>query len=137
MGKYSKYSQPKTVKKEIKPIWRGIGCILMVIVPVMTYGLMMLVTPLVAATGKIPPFLMGKIQLAPWVYETPFLSTLASYLYSANNLGLHAVVYLVMLLLVTGVTSLFYSMVYSLIGPTRYTEQDAQPTKHKAKKYTR
>jgi hypothetical protein len=40
MSRYSQYSSPESKKKtnnNIHPVWRGIGCILLVVIPVISY----------------------------------------------------------------------------------------------------
>ena len=62
---------------------------------------------------------------------------MATFIGSIHNLWMKMLTWFVILLLLTAVASLLYSMIYSLVGPARYTELDALPSKYKAKKYTR
>jgi hypothetical protein len=137
MAKFAKFQQKSPAKRGLHPIWRGIGCILIVVVPLVAYWLTVLSVPSIIATGKVPYALLGRIQFANWTYHTPFIGTIASYIYSINNLWLNIITFFVMVMLLTGVASLLYTMFYSLVGPARYNELDAPPTKHKAKRYTR
>jgi hypothetical protein len=137
MGKYAKYQRKPRVKKGMNPIWRGIGCILLAVVPVIAYGLMLVFVPLVIATGKVPYKLLGHIIFPEWVFKVPTVGTIASYISSIENLWTNLIIFFVILLILTGVSSLLYSMVYSLVGPARYSELDAPPSKHKGKVYTR
>jgi hypothetical protein len=137
IGKYSRFSSKPMEKKELNPIWRGIGCILIVVVPLLSYGLMLLSVPAIIATGKVPPQLMGQVNFPDWAYRTLVISGFTIFIHSLHNLWLNLIVFFVMALILTAIASLLYSMLYSLIGPARYTEVDAPPSKYKARKYTR
>ncbi len=137
MGKYSKYQRKSAEKKGMNPIWRGIGCLLIVIVPLVSYILMVLLGPLVIATGKIPYQLLGHVNFPAWVWRYRILNGIALFILNLNNLWFNILAFFVILLVLTAVTSLVYSLIYSLVGPARYSETDAPPSKYKAKKYTR
>jgi hypothetical protein len=137
MAKYAKFQQKSAAKRGLHPIWRGIGCILIVIVPLLAYWLTILSVPLIIATGKIPRQLLERIRFPDWAFHTTTISDIARYVYSINNLWLNIITFFIIVLLLTGVASLFYTMLYALVGPARYNETDAPPTKYKARKYTR
>ena len=84
-----------------------------------------------------PCELLGYIHFPDWVYKVPVLSGIASLIGGINNLGLGIVVFFVILVLLTGIFSLIYVTVLQIIGPPRYAEMDAPPSKHKAKRYKR
>jgi uncharacterized membrane protein len=136
MGQYTKY-KPLKEKPGMNPIWRGIGCVLLVVAPLVSYALTRLVAPLVEATGYVPLELLGYIHLPDWVYKVPVLRSIASLIGGINNLGLGIVVFIVIMVLLTGIFSLIYVAVLQTIGPPRYGEMDAPPSKHKAKRYKR
>lgn len=137
MTKYQKFQRPAHEKKELNPIWRGIGCLLIVIVPLLSYWLMLFAVPLIIATGKVPYQIMGYVHFPPWAFKVQIVAAIASYIGSIENLWLGIITFIVIALILTTVASLLYSLIYALIGPVRYTELDAPPTKYKAKKYTR
>jgi hypothetical protein len=137
MAKYGKYQSKSAPKKGLNPIWRGIGCILIVIVPLLAYGLMVLSVPLIIATGRIPYQLLGRVVFPEWTYTSQVTSDFAIFIYNIDNLWVKVITFIVMVLLLTGISSLVYSMIYGLIGPARYTDTDAPPSKYKVKKYTR
>ena len=137
MAKYSKYQRKTSEKKGSNPLWRGIGCILIVIVPLTAYVLMLFCVPPLIATGKIPHQLLGYVQFPLWVFKYQAINGMATFIGSIHNLWMKMLTWFVILLLLTAVASLLYSMIYSLVGPARYTELDALPSKYKSKKYTR
>ncbi len=137
MGKYAKFQRKTPEKKGLNPIWRGIGCILIVVVPLLAYGLMILFAPVIIATGKVPYQLLGFVHFPDWAYKVRIVADIAIFIGSIQNLWLNIITFFVIVLILTTVASLLYSWIYSVVGPARYTEMDAPPSKHKAKKYTR
>ena len=137
MGRVTKIQAEKNRKPETNPIWRGIGCILMFILPVASFFVSLITTPMVAATGLIPLELLGQAQFPAWFMRVPFLAALSTYLSSIPNLWLGVILFFIAMLVFTGIASLVYVSVLQTIGPPRYTELDAPPSTYKAKKYTR
>jgi hypothetical protein len=137
MAKYAKFQKKAAKKRDMNPIWRGIGCILIVIVPLMAYGLTVLVAPTIVATGKVPRELLGYVQFPLWVFKVRILADITYFIAHINNLYMNIITFLVMVLILTAVASLVYSFIYATVGPERYTATDAPPPKYKAKKYTR
>jgi uncharacterized membrane protein YuzA (DUF378 family) len=137
MGKYAKYQRKAPVKRGLHPIWRGIGCILIIVVPLIAYGLMVLVVPSIIATGKVPYQLLGYVHFPIWVFKVRILADIAIFIGSINHLWLNIITFFVIVLILTGVASLLYAMFYSLVGPARYSALDAPPSKYKAKVYKR
>jgi hypothetical protein len=137
MGKYSRFEFKKAGKKGMNPIWRGIGCLLIVIALLLAYGLTVIFVPSIIATGKIPYQLLGHVQFPDWAFKLKVTAEIAGFLSSFNNPWTNIITFFVILLLLTGVASLVYAIIQSVIGPPRYSDQDAPPSRHKAKKYTR
>ena len=137
MGKYEKYHRKSPEKRRMNPIWRGIGCILIIVVPLLAYWMMLVSVPLIIATGKIPYQLLGHVHFHEWVFKLRITTLIASFISNINNLWINIIMFFVMLLILTSVASLLYSMIYALIGPARYSELDAPPSKYKPKVYKR
>lgn len=121
----------------MNPIWRGIGCILIIVVPLMAYGLMLVFVPPIIATGKVPNQLLGYVHFPAWAFKVPIVASIASFISSINNLWINIITFFVMLMILTTVASLLYSMIYTVVGPPRYSAQDAPPPKYKPKVYKR
>jgi ABC-type Na+ efflux pump permease subunit len=137
MTAYNKFETGKSAKKAMNPIWRGIGCILIVLVPLISLGLTAILTPLLTTTGYVPRELMGHVIFPDWVSKVPILSAIAAFIASINNLWLSLIIFIVILVILTGISSLIYVSVLQVIGPPRYSETDAPPSKYKAKEYKR
>jgi hypothetical protein len=130
MGKYGNYefSRPGDDKRgQVHPIWRGIGCLFMFIIPLVSYaGAALLVREnMEQAWFQVPEELSGAVNFAP-VYE--FLPVLQSFL-----LSLGPIYYLDILLTVGfmivgfGAISVVYSFMYRAVGPSRYGPYDSPP----------
>ncbi len=137
MGKYSKYQRKSPPRREMSPIWRGIGCLLIIIVPAVAYGLTYLVLQETKRLNWVPAELLGYIQFPKWVWGLPVLDPVARFLGSLQDVWAFLILYIVLLLILIGLISLAYSLIYKIIGPPRYSELDAPPANKKAKDYTR
>ena len=109
----------------------------MVALPLITFGLTILSIPKLVATGLVPYQLLGRVNFPTWVFRTPVLRYVAIFISSINNLWLGLLVFFIILMLITGISSLIYVAVLQVIGPPRYTELDAPPTGYKPKVYKR
>ena len=121
----------------MNPIWRGVGCILAVVAPLVSFGLTILAIPPLLSTGLVPLELLNPIRFPDWVFNVPVLTDIAAFLGGINYLGLGIITFIVILILLTGIFSLIYVSIIQVIGPPRYSEIDAPPTRHKTKRYTR
>jgi len=137
MGKYAKYQHKSPEKRGMHPIWRGIGCILLIVVPLIAFGLMSVFVPSIIATGKVPYQLLGRVHFPEWAYKVRIVADIANFISSIDNLWINLITFGVMVLLLTAIASLLYSMIYSLVGPAHYSAVDAPPSKYKGKVYKR
>jgi hypothetical protein len=137
MAKYAKYQRKSPAKHGMNPVWRGIGCVLIVLMPLLAFGLMMVSTPGIIATGLVPYQLLGYVHFPAWAFRVQITSDIALFIGSINNIGVNIVVFIVILLILAGITSLLYTALYQVVGPARYSSLDAPPSKYKGKKYTR
>lgn len=137
MGRYNKFQNRTRQKPQANPLWRGYGCILMVALPLVTFGLTVTLTSPLVATGLVPLELLGYVNFPAWVFRVPFLAGGAIFLRGIDNLWLGVIVFFVIMLLLTAIGSLVYVAVLQVVGPPRYSELDAPPTGYKPKKYTR
>lgn len=136
MTKYSKYEFNQTEKKAwtIHPVWRGIGCVLMVLIPIMSYvGATFVVRENFKAHWfAVPAELSKHLDLSfVWRY-LPFLQQPLSGLEDLFNLDI--LLTLGFLIVGFGLLSVVYSMMYSAVGPSRYGPTDAPPVKRSPKR---
>lgn len=139
MAKYTKYQRPPFKKQRgSHPVWRGIGCLLMVVVPLMSYaGAVMLVNYGVGHGWPFPPEFVGYLRFPAWVWSAPVLPLLAGPIAAFPNLGAVLLVFFILLLLLSGIFSTLYAFLYRIWGPPKYTSIDAPPPRYKAKPYKR
>ena len=140
MGKYSSSSRqaPKPKREDTHIIWRGIGCLMMIIVPAISiaaavetikYGL--------DHNWAIPYQLLGVATLPDIFYKSSGLMTIFGPLTRIPNLYAYAATSLLYMVLLGGMISVIYAAVYRVVGPSRWGPTDAPPPKIKTKRYTR
>ena len=140
MGKYTSYTQKELPRKgETHEIWSGFGCVIMLIIPVISLAASVLTVGWIIDSGwhVIPRELLGIPKLPDIVYKSEGLRFLFLWMTDIKNLYAYIAVGLVYMLLISGVVSVIYAAVYRAIGPSRYTPLDAPPPKIKVVKKTR
>lgn len=124
MTKYSTYSQRALEKPRpwrVHPIWRGIGCIFMIIIPVMSYaGAYMLVRWDIKSKYIPIPHEFAMTINIPLIGRVPYL-------------GANLIVTLVLALVGFGVLMSIYALVYRLVGP-QGSPLDAPPIRRKVRR---
>ena len=106
-------------EKQVHPVWRGIGFLLIVITPIMGYA----VAQLLVAANKaqrwvsIPPELIAEGK-NPDLYVLIMITIVVSLM-----------IYLIL--------SLFTFLVLSIFSPPRYGPQDVPPISYRGKRYKR
>ncbi|MFN2216592.1 MAG: hypothetical protein ACK2TS_06575 [Anaerolineales bacterium] len=133
MSKYSKYQKPEEFQeRKIHPIWRGIGCILALVLPVISYFLAVeLVDFGLANEWPIPRELLGNVHIPGQVWVVNLPSNIISPINRFPNLLAVILFTFVILILLTGLISWIYSLLYRVIGPPQLSPIDAAPIKTK------
>ena len=141
MGKYNTRTNtpsgpnPKTT---VNPYMRGIGCIMIVLVPVFAYAVgNYLVAEQRFGLGILPDAWYAPLSVSPALAQNVVFGLVAQFLvdhpiYPAA-LALAAVVTFV----VGGIISIVYGYMYTLLAPSRYGPTDVPPPRVKTKKYKR
>jgi hypothetical protein len=139
MGKYSKYQKPpKDLKAPMHPLWRGIGCLMAIILPALSYlGAVEFVKLGLTKGWPIPVSLLGFVLFPEWVWNVSFLAGLLLPIATYRNFYAVMVFTFVILILLSGILSLFYSILYRIVGPPRLTPLDAPPIKGRKVKKSR
>ncbi|MDD2922175.1 MAG: hypothetical protein PHQ36_07805 [Anaerolineales bacterium] len=138
MGKYTKRAPEKYVEKDhTKSLaWRGIGCLLMIVVPALSIaGALLTINSSLA--GYIPFEFMGYPVLPNYLFATPGLTAIFAPIANTQNLYAVIAISIVYTVMIGGVISLVYAVIYRIANPHRYGPLDAPPPKFKAKKYKR
>lgn len=133
MGKYSRYryEQVKERRWKVHPIWRGFGLLFFVMVPVMSFiGAILLVRQNIQQKW-IPDV---PVELMRW-FNTPQLAIFSPELAKIYYLDIALTV--VLMVLGFGVISVVYSLLYSLMAPSRYGPVDSPPIRTSPRKTPR
>jgi hypothetical protein len=140
MGKYRTNSRiaQKPLPEGPHVIWRGIGCLMMIIIPAMSIAIAYELINYGLENGwSIPYQLLGKPQMPDWVYKSNGLLTILSPIMSTEHFYAYLALSVVLMIIIGGIISMTYAFVYRAVGPARYGPLDAPPPKIKTKKYTR
>ena len=140
MGKYSSYGKkpPAPKMNVVHPVMRGIGCIMIVIVPILAYGVSVILVNYGIAHGwPIPPGWLGTPGIHPLLRQLQGLTVILDFLQRQTNLTANLVFTIAITVLIGGVMSMIYGYIYTIFGPPRYGPTDAPPERVKVKKYTR
>ena len=139
MAKYQSYQKQKELpRNEVHPVWRGIGCIIILITPIISWA----AAQLLLEFGKIQHWaflyeLSDYVRFPDYVYKIPGILVAANYISSIPYLKALALFFFLLLILFSGIFSVLNAMLYRLVGPPRYTAIDAPAPRVKTKRYTR
>lgn len=125
MGKYGKLSRqvpPPQRPWTIHPIWRGIGCLIVLIGPFVAFAAAHVLLEMNLERGWYP---------VPPEFAAPL--TLPELGYVINHFYGNLLVAAVLLLIGFAVIMIVYSIFYSILGPPRYGPLDAPPIRDRGK----
>ena len=137
MGRRTVQTQTKDLSSKRPPIWRGIGCLLMIIIPVVSYAASVMTMPYLRGLGLIPVDLLFTPQLPSWIWAAPVLARMFQFLFVRYGIFATLLLTSIYIVLIGGTISVLYAFMYRLTAPARYGPLDAPPPKRKIKKYTR
>lgn len=141
MGKYTSHSRtpPKPRDPGVHPIMRGIGCIMMIVVPILAYGTALLLVDYGIRQGwPIPPNWLRPITIPPLLLSLRGLEPVWNFLLVQDNLIAVVVFTIAITVVIGGIMSVLYGYMYTLFGPPRYGPQDSPPIRGvKVKRYKR
>jgi hypothetical protein len=140
MGKYTTYSKtpPKPRNLGVHPVMRGIGCIMMIIVPILSYGIaLVLIDYAIQQRWPLPPSWLEPISIHPLLLQLRGLEPVWNFLIVQDNLIAILVFTIAIIVVIGGIMSVLYGYIYKLFGPPQYGPQDAPPIRVKVKRYKR
>lgn len=140
MSTYKFSDERKEKARETPAIWRGLGCLLMIIVPIISYAAAVVTVQSIYLyrPALIPRDLLFTVEVPGLIWQ--YLPLLAGFLQNIFNdpyLWVYLMVTVVYLLIFSGVISVAYSALFRAFGPPQYGRLDAPPSRKKAKKYVR
>lgn len=142
MSKYAKYDKKEVVTPfKIHPIWRGIGFIMMLIVPIISWAAGEELLKAAQATDineiqRFIKYLSSPFGYPDWVYAIPYLEDFARWTRTIDMLKAKLVFFIVFMMVFSGILSIVYAAIYRMAMP-RYSPLDEPAPKIRAKKYTR
>ncbi len=128
MAKYSQHLRPHEPDRdptEVHAIWRGIGCIFMIIIPIMAYAGAIKLVDQNLENKWVPP--------TQALYQTVTLPVIGPVPHLYANL----IVAVLLCLLGYAVVVFFYTLFYKFAGPPRLGPLDAEPIRSSQMKATR
>lgn len=140
MGKYSSYVRraPRPPRGVVHPVMRGIGCIMIVVVPILSYGIALLLVDYGIRNGwPIPPDWLGAPTFHPLLWRLSGVATILRFLSQQPNLIANTVFTIAIMIVIGGVMAVSYGYFYQIFGPPRYGPTDVPPPKVKARPYKR
>jgi len=119
------------------PIWRGIGCGLIILVPILSFAAATVSMPLFLSRGWVPQQLLFTPQIPDWLNYAPGLAQIVQFLFGRFAIFAILLLTFVYIIILGGVFSVLYAFMYRIAAPSRYGPMDAPPPKVKIKKYRR
>ncbi len=140
MTKYSVASRrgAKGPEKEVHPIWRGVGCFMMLFIPFLSWFLATLTMQAAVDGGwPVPYQLMGYPTMPPDMLRVPVLSSIGFFLQAQQNLYGVVLLTILYIVIIGALLSAIYSVAWKFVGPSPYGPLDAPPPKVTTKRYKR
>jgi len=139
MGNY-RFDDDLHKKKQLPAGQRGIGCMLMLILPTVSYfaAVELLKNETVLDTiYRMSPSLFGAPSIPDFLWKIPSLVPFFNKVYAMTNLEAILLLALAILFVLSSVIGFVYALAYRAVAPPRYGPLDAPPPRHKAKKFKR
>jgi len=139
----TKYSVASTRGRTQRPeqthaVWRGIGCLLMIIVPVISWFLAAeTVRWGVEHRWPLPYQLMGYPVMPDILWKVPGLVPGLVFIQDQQNLYATIAIAVAFVVIAGGLISYFYSLIYRIAGPSRYGPLDSPPPNIRVGRYKR
>jgi hypothetical protein len=140
MGKYSSSIHKKTPPKSDGPhvIWRGIGCLMMIIIPVISFAAgYETINYAVENNIQIPYELLGTPRYPDFFYNSSGIMALLRPITAIKHFYGIVVAAIFYMILLGGITSFGYAVAYRIAGPPRYGPLDIPNPNIKVKRYKR
>jgi hypothetical protein len=138
MSKYDTVKKRQIPRPEgPHPIWRGIGCFMNLIIPVISYAAAyMLIDTAVTKHWPVPYQLLGYPTIPGFLYNITALFPLWDFIHNLNNLYAILAATILFVIILEAIMGVVYAFIYRANVP-RYNPLDAPPPDIKVKKYKR
>ena len=115
---------------QIHPVWRGIGCVLLLLVPIMSWFAAQLF--LESSLKTTLPYAFTKAAVIPYTQITSvdnFIVQVNRYFQNTNFMLGQVFLTVIFSFIGFGIIALLYAMIYRIAGPPRYGPYDIPPNK--------
>lgn len=116
---------------------RGIGCILMILVPVLSYGIALLLVQRGIGAQIIPPAWYGYMTFPAYLSRLSGINLIINFLSGIRALPAILTWTVVTMVVTGGIISVIFGYIYEVFGPPKYGPTDAPPPRIKVKRYKR
>jgi len=116
---------------------RGIGCLLLVLVPIFSYGVGDVLAKQGVGWQVLPGSWYVRMNFPEWFYSLGGLNSIAAWLGGIDNLPATLAIGTIVAIVVGGILSIVYGYMYSMLSPSKYGTMDVPPPRVKTKKYKR
>jgi len=139
MSRYSSASRRPSARAPQTPaIWRGIGCLLILIVPAIAWLLAgAALTSLLSAGWPLPYQLLGYPNVPQALWNIPGASPILLFIRGQQHLYMKLVLTAASIVAISAVLSLLYALIYRVAGPPRYGPLDLPQPQVKVGRYKR
>jgi len=140
MTKYDSVSRRGSAKQvqQTHPIWRGIGCLFTILIPIISFAGSFLTIGYALDHGWPIPFqLLGYPRLPDFIYKSNAIAALLSPITTWNNFYAVLALAFIYLLALGGLLAFFNALVYRYAGPPRWGPQDMPPPNIRTRRYKR
>ncbi len=139
MGKYYAMNprpqwQPKA---QLHPVWRGVGCIMMVLIPFLSFGLAKFTISMSFSQRYIPYQLLGYPVMPQNLWKLGFLNPVLAYIQGLDNLYAIVILLLFYTIVLGALVTVVNAFIQKTVGPPRYGPLDMPPPQGKVKRYKR
>jgi len=135
---FSDHKDLNQERREINPVMRGIGCIMMIIVPIFSYLLSDQLAEKNFGIQVLPASWYDTITFPPAFYQLsgPVTSLFRS-ISGVKHLAANLLMTVVITIVLGGIMSVVYGYIYQVFGPPKYGPTDEPPIRKKVKRYKR
>jgi hypothetical protein len=125
------------IRREVHPVMRGIGCILMILVPVLSYGVALLLVERGVGAQVIPPAWYGYMTFPAYLSRLSGINLIVNFLSGIRGLPAILAFTVITMTVIGGIISVIFGYIYEIFGPPKYGPTDAPPPRIKVKRYKR
>ena len=140
VSRYAVSSRPRTpaAPRPLPAIWRGIGCLMMIVIPLASWMLARItVQAAVDRNWPLPYQLAGYPVMPSALWQVTDLGPVLAYIQGQQNLYAIIALCIIYIIVIGGLISAVYSITYGIVGPPKYGPLDAPPPRVRVGRYKR